>query len=138
MPVKKALSPAEILNNQITEKELKQNVEAAFRQLGWMYYHTFISMYSVDGYPDETAIRGSRTVWMELKTMKGKLKPKQIAWLDCLSDNPHNEVFVIRPNQIQLVIDILGQPDPYQGPERWTRENHFGSNEEKVEKVNVQ
>ena len=122
--VKRQLTAAEILANAITEKELKGNVEAAMSQLGWKHYHTFISMYSVDGYPDETATRGDRTVWMELKTMKGAVKPKQVEWLDCLSDNPHNEVFLIRPNQMQLVVDVLGRPDPYQGPERWTRNNH--------------
>jgi hypothetical protein len=113
------LTARQILDNSMTEKELKHNVEAVMEQFGWMHYHTFISMYSVDGYPDETATRGERTVFIELKTMKGKLKPKQIEWLDALSDNPHNEVFLIRPNQMQLVINVLGSPDPYQGPERW-------------------
>jgi hypothetical protein len=123
---KSQLTATEILANATTEKELKHNVEAAFRQLGWTYFHAFFSQYSPAGYPDETATRGDRTVWFELKTMKGTVKPKQIEWLDALSDNPHNEVFLIRPNQMQLVIDVLGQPDSYQGPERWTRSNHFG------------
>jgi len=123
---KKILTASEILDNQVTEKELKRNVEESARLFGWKYYHTFISIYSEDGYPDETLTRGTRTVWMELKTMKGIVKPKQIEWLDALSDNPNNECFVIRPKDMQLVIAILGSPDPYQGPERWTREFHWG------------
>jgi len=123
---KKVSTASEILDNQVTEKELKHNVEQAADQFGWAHYHTFISMYSTDGYPDETLTRGARTIWMELKTMKGTVKPKQVEWLDVLSDNPNNECFVIRPKDMQLVIDILGSSDPYQGPERWTRENHWG------------
>ncbi len=125
--VRKTLTAAQILDNAITEKELKNNGEAVMRQFGWKYYHTFFSEYSPGGFPDDFAIRGIRNVFMEWKTMKGKLSEKQIEWLDALSDNPHNEVFLIRPNQMQLVIDVLGSPDPYQGPERWTRENHYDS-----------
>ena len=128
---KKQLTAAEILDNQVTEKELKGNGEKVMDMFGWMHYHTFISMYSDNGFPDEFAVRGCRNVIIEWKTMKGVVKPKQIEWLDTLSDNPHNEVFVIRPNQMQLVIDILGSPDPYHGPERWTRENHYGDIQKK-------
>jgi|GEM_PF-3141824 hypothetical protein len=125
------LTAAQILDNQVTEKELKHNVETAFKTLAWDYYHTFFSEYSPGGFPDEFAWRANRNVFMELKTMRGKLSEKQIKILDSLSDNPANECFVVRPNQMQLVIDVLGQPDPYQGPERWARENHYGANEKK-------
>jgi len=124
--LKQQLTAAQILDNATTEKELKHNVEAAFMTLGWKFYHVFFSEYGEQGFPDEFAVRSQRNVFMELKIMKGTVKPKQIEWLDVLSDNPNNECFVIRPNQMQLVIDVLGSPDPRQGPERWTRENHFG------------
>jgi hypothetical protein len=123
---KKLLTAAEILDNSVTEKELKHNVEETFRIFGYKFYHVFFSEYGEQGFPDEFALKGCRNIFIELKTMKGVVKPKQIEWLDVLSDNPHNECFVIRPNQMQLVIDIFGRPDPYKGPERWTRENHFG------------
>jgi hypothetical protein len=124
--VRTAARPEDALFKAVTEKELKRNFEQTAKQTGWRCYHTFISMYSTDGYPDETLTRKFRTVWVELKTMKGVVKPKQVEWLDALSDNPHNECFLIRPNQMDLVIKILTSEQPYIGPERWTRNNHFG------------
>jgi hypothetical protein len=103
----------------VTEKELKSNVESAMKQFGWKYYHTFFSQYSDKGFPDLVAARSERTIWIELKTMSGKVTTTQNEWLETLADNPHNEVFLIRPNQMELVIEILTRTSPYLGPERW-------------------
>ncbi len=125
--MKRTLTAAQILDNAVTEKELKSNVEKAIKLFGWSHFHAFFSEYSPGGFPDEFAWRTNRNVFMELKTMHGKLSERQIEILDTISDNPANECFLIRPDQMQLVIDILGSPDPYRGPERWTRENHYDS-----------
>lgn len=123
---RKTLTASEVLDAAMTEKELKRSGEQMLKLFGYWYYHTFFSQYSAGGFPDEFATKDNRTLFIEWKTMKGKLSEKQIEALDVISDNPPLECYVIRPNQLQVLMDILASPDPYQGPERWTRENHYG------------
>lgn len=70
----------------MTEKQLQASVIAAAHSLGWMVYHTYSSVRSAPGYPDLHLVHTlqRRSLFVELKTQKGKLLPAQQQWLDAL------------------------------------------------------
>ncbi|MCC6959421.1 MAG: hypothetical protein IT301_06200, partial [Dehalococcoidia bacterium] len=86
--------------NEITKAEFEAQVwagmsEAVFqgqvlqtaRLMGWgPVYHTRYSLGSRAGYPDLHLLRGKRSVFMELKTMKGKVSPAQDEWILALME----------------------------------------------------
>lgn len=120
-------SPGQTIDYAITEKQFLQQVVTLAKICGWKHYHTWTSIHSPRGMPDLILCRPPRLVFAELKTMKGKLSEYQVEWMDILADTPHSEVFLWRPNSWDVIQAVLGSPDPYQGPERWTRENHYDS-----------
>ncbi len=115
--------------SQVTEKNFRQQVIDLAKLYGWKCYFSWTSIHSPRGYPDLSLCKPPRLVFSELKTMKGQLSEYQVEWMDLLSDTPHCEVYLWRPNSWEIIQAVLGSPDPYQGPERWTRENHYGMKE---------
>jgi hypothetical protein len=73
---------------EMTEKQLQAAVIAAAHSLGWMVYHTYSSVRSAPGYPDLHMVhtRQRRSLFVELKTQKGKLSPAQQQWILALED----------------------------------------------------
>ncbi len=49
----------------------------------WKAYHSFFSDRSEAGFPDMVLVR-ERVVFVELKTMKGRVSPKQLEWHEAL------------------------------------------------------
>lgn len=69
------------------EKTFQAEVLKRARELGWTHaYHTFFSNRSETGFPDLMLVRPSTSqiVFAELKSMRGRLGPKQQDWLDAL------------------------------------------------------
>ena len=81
----------------VSEKDLQSAVMEQLRRMGWKCYHTFDSRRSEPGYPDLTAVKGSRLMFVEFKTEAGKVKASQIEWLDALIE-AHDEVYLVRPS----------------------------------------
>ena len=94
-------------NMKITHKQLQSQLEDLFKLFGYKYYFTWKSYHSPPGYPDYTATRGNRTIWVELKTVGDKLKPAQEEWHRVLKENPNNEVYLIYPDDIESLAKIL-------------------------------
>lgn len=67
-----------------SEKAFMRMVVDYARLRGWMVYHTFDSRRSEPGYPDLHLVRGSESVFCELKSGRGVLSPSQSKWLDAL------------------------------------------------------
>lgn len=63
-----------------SEKELQTHILGLALGLGWRAYHTYDSRRSQKGYPDLHLIRGSHSMFRELKTKKGRLTPEQVEW----------------------------------------------------------
>jgi len=119
------------IDSTITEKAFRQQVISLAKICGWKHYFTWTSIHSPRGMPDLVLCRPPRLIFAELKTMKGQLSEYQIEWMDLLSDTPHSEVYLWRPDSWETIQQVLTGPDPYQGLERWTRENHYDSKEGK-------
>jgi len=92
----------------ITEKEFESQVkELAVKYFGWWWYHPYLSIRSVRGFPDITLVRPPRLIFAELKTDKGKLSVHQAKWLWELRKVPGVEVYIWRPRQIEKIAEIL-------------------------------
>jgi hypothetical protein len=63
---------------------LDAHVRRYLKDLGLRGYHTHDSRRSHSGYPDWT-ITGSRTIFRELKTQRGKVSAAQQEWIDALT-----------------------------------------------------
>lgn len=68
----------------MTEKELLQAVRDITRFLRIHAYHTHDSRRSDPGFPDLVVV-GTRVLYRELKTEKGRLRPAQVVWVNALT-----------------------------------------------------
>ena len=62
----------------------------------WKAYHSYFSDRSEAGFPDLVLVR-ERVVFVELKTMKGTISPKQREWYDALIAGGA-EAYIWRPD----------------------------------------
>lgn len=106
--------------NEITAQEYRETVwkdlsEAVFQSqvlllavaLGWgPIYHTRYSLGSQAGYPDLHLLRGARSVFIELKSMKGTVTPAQETWIAALGASGH-EAYVFRPSDEERIREVL-------------------------------
>ena len=93
----------------VPEKDFQQMVLEVARACGWLSYHTYDSRRSDPGFPDLCLVRGTRLVYAELKTVKGKLRDAQKEWLARLSEVPCVEVYVWRPPDWDAIVGILNR-----------------------------
>ena len=110
----------ETKSNEISAAEYRETVwrglsEAVFQSqvlqlakaLGWgPIYHTRYSLGSRAGYPDLHLLRGPRSVFIELKTMKGVVTPAQEEWISALGAAGH-EAYVFRPSDQARIEEVL-------------------------------
>jgi len=75
-----------LVARSMSEKELQANVIDAARRLGWVYYHTYDSRRSPEGFPDLILVREGRMICAELKSQRGRLRPQQEVWIDLLRE----------------------------------------------------
>jgi hypothetical protein len=59
-----------------------------------------------EGFPDLIMLRHNRRIMAELKAAKGKVTPKQEAWLES-AKQADIEVYVWRPSDIETIEKIL-------------------------------
>ena len=94
-----------------TENELQSTVMEIMRWQGWRVYHTYDSRRSEAGYPDLTAVKGSRLMFVEFKTEKGRITVDQKDWLDQLV-KACSEVYVVRPSTMDaFLLDVANLGD---------------------------
>jgi hypothetical protein len=95
----------------MTEKDLQRVVLGLFREAGWRVCHfsdsrrqvrpgVFVGDVNARGFPDVVAVRGSRVVFVELKSDSGRLSDDQRGWLDDVSA-AGCEAFVWRPSHLK-------------------------------------
>ena len=91
----------------ITEKQFEAQVKDLAKIFGWMYYHTWKSVFSPKGFPDCVLVRQPRLIFAELKSEKGKVSSEQRAWLDALGKLVNVEVYLWRPDDIETITKVL-------------------------------
>jgi hypothetical protein len=92
---------------QMSEATLQTKVIGLARELGYeRIYHTYDSRRSAKGYPDLHLVsaRRRRSIFAELKTMRGVVSPDQLLWLNDLRA-AGVEAYVWRP--IDLLDDSI-------------------------------
>lgn len=70
-----------------TEGDILRAVRDFLRLHGWKVTRIHQSLGSERGIPDLVAIRGGKTVWIEVKTPNGRLSEHQERWLQDLEDH---------------------------------------------------
>lgn len=91
----------------LTEKQFTAQVKDLATLFGWLRYHTWVSIHSPAGFPDEVLVRRDRLVFAELKAEKGKVSERQQVWLDALGEVPGVEVHVWRPSDWDRICEVL-------------------------------
>lgn len=90
----------------ITEAELQSTVIEMMQWQSWLCYHTHDSRRSNPGFPDLVAVKGSRLMFVEFKTDRGKIRREQVEWLDALVET-HGEVYLVRPSNMDEFLKIV-------------------------------
>jgi hypothetical protein len=98
----------------VTEAQWQKTVETMLRLNGWHYYHAPDNRPGKNGavqniragYPDLTAIRGTRTLGIELKRETGKTTPEQDEWLAVMAGAGW-ETYVWRPSDAPTLQAVL-------------------------------
>ena len=98
----------------VTEREFAANVRMQAKVYGWMEHVVYDSRRSPEGWPDLFFVRQSEpdalvneAVAFECKTEKGKATPQQEHWLEMLSGVPGITAMLIRPSDIDKVVEVL-------------------------------
>jgi len=91
----------------LTEKDLQSAVLEVMKWQGWLTYHTFDSRKSEPGFPDVVAVKGSRLMFIEFKSERGKISTFQVEWLDRLIKTC-GEVYVVRPSTEVAFMEDVG------------------------------
>lgn len=70
----------------MSEDALLAQVRRLALDLGWLVYHTHDSRRSEAGFPDLVLVNAKqgRTLFRELKRMRGRVSPDQRIWIDAL------------------------------------------------------
>lgn len=89
-----------------SEKDLQSIVIEQMKWKGWLCYHTFDSRRSQAGFPDLVAVKGTKIMFVEFKSEKGKVKPEQAIWLNRLTD-AYGEVWLVRPSTQDAFLDNI-------------------------------
>lgn len=85
------------------EKGFALRVVSLFKRNNWKAYHTYRSDKSEPGFPDIVATAGGMTIWAELKMPRGKPTPEQVGWLDELSKDHAENVFLWTPSDMPTI-----------------------------------
>ena len=92
---------------QITEAQWQKTVCDMLDIYHWRWYHANRPKWDKRGLPDLIAVRGTRLLFLELKTMTGKIRREQAEWIDTLRATGKAEVYVIRPCDGDYVEELL-------------------------------
>lgn len=93
----------------LTEREWQAQVVAWAKRAGWYVYHTYDSRRSPSGFPDLVLVKPLQPVlFVELKSMKGRVTDGQWGWLQLLSTSNGARAEIWRPDAEAYVKAVLG------------------------------
>jgi len=92
-----------MLASFVTEAEFQAAILEMAQRLGWLCYHVYDSRRSVPGFPDIVAVHPVHgVVFLELKTVKGRVRPEQKRWVDMLN-TAGQRAYIVRPTDIDFL-----------------------------------
>jgi hypothetical protein len=102
-----------------TEEQFQDAVAAMAQHLGWKVAHfrparaemgwRTPAQYDAAGYPDLTMCRPPRIIFVEMKSQRGRIAPRQKVWLAALGQCAGIESYVWRPSDWQGIEQILAR-----------------------------
>jgi hypothetical protein len=95
------------LVSDYTERDLRQVIIDAAREVGWLVSFAWTSIHSPKGLPDLTLVNPPRLIYAELKSEKGKPTEAQQVWLDTLAQVPGVEVYLWKPSMLDDIYHTL-------------------------------
>lgn len=98
-------------DENMPEKVFQERIRTIAELGGWLLYHTFDSRRSNPGWPDVVLAHPTgRVIIRELKTMRGRVSPRQREWLQAL-ERAGLDVGVWRPCDIpEIERTLIPQP----------------------------
>lgn len=94
----------------LTEAQFQAQIVNLAKLKGWRYYHPWLSVRSIKGFPDLTLVRGSRLIFAELKREGERPTPAQSEWLIALVAVPCVDVYLWYPSDWESIQAILTAP----------------------------
>jgi hypothetical protein len=99
-------------SRSINEKIWTSDILGLFRGQGWLAFHDWDSRGNKEGFPDIEATRGGVTIHAELKMPRGEPSEAQVQWLDALSlDRPDRVFLWLYPEDVRIIEVYAIGPD---------------------------
>lgn len=110
------LTPQQKQLRLIPESKFQTDVNRILTEYGWRWFHAPANIPRNGwiqnvraGFPDICAVRGTRLVFIELKTETGKTSEEQDRWLAAVAE-AGAEAYVFRPSDLGRIHQIMGRP----------------------------
>ena len=102
----------------MTEAELLEEVRKLCKLYGILFYHTYDSRRSKEGFFDLVLVKAPDVVFAELKGPKGRVSPEQVVWMEEVKKCPGVQAYLWKPQdllEINEVCKAMGLHHPARG-----------------------
>ena len=97
---------------EMTEAQLQRLVENAAELGGWMVFHDNDSRRNNPGFPDLVLLRPPDLLFIELKSVRGRVTAEQALWIEQLGQVDYMSTDVVRPADADALISrLLARPE---------------------------
>ena len=107
IPIRRPAKGSPLLIPEQSEADFQRQVIAYAELNHWRVFHPFNMRHSAAGYPDLTLCR-ERVLFLELKSVTGKLRPEQEEWRDALIA-ANQEHHVWNPDMWATIEEVLSR-----------------------------
>ena len=90
----------------LSHAEIDHIIVDAAKKMRYLYYHTYDSRKSQEGFPDWCLSKSSNIIFAEVKTGRDKLTLKQADWIIALRGSLKH-VYVVREDTLDLFLRLL-------------------------------
>lgn len=98
------------LDGSMSEAELQGVIIEMAELYGWVWHHETDSRRTRPGFPDLVLVRPPTVMFIECKTVRGRIRPDQQTWLDALEGCDRVVSSVVRPGDLDDLTTALMRP----------------------------